>query len=106
MCYVKNLKISVVNEKGIEKKCIFPSDELSDFYDGHGSVSDYQHYIHPWIVKVPNSTYRLDGQVCLKSGVVNHFMDKKKVDNTKINKKRVNNTNFKTNLTVQAVGYF
>jgi hypothetical protein len=44
---VKNLKISVVNEKGIEKKCIFPSDELSDFYDGHGSVSDYQHYIHP-----------------------------------------------------------
>ena len=48
-------------------------------------------------------TYRLDGQVCLKSGVVNHFMDKKKVDNTKINKKSVNNTNFKTNLTVQAV---
>ena len=30
-------------------------------------------------------------------------MDKKKVDNTKTNKKRVNNTNFKTNLTVQAV---
>ena len=48
-------------------------------------------------------TYHLDGQVCLKSGVVNHFIDKKKVDNTKINKKRVNNTNFKTNLTVQVV---
>ena len=30
-------------------------------------------------------------------------MDKKKVGNTKTNKKRVNNTNFKTNLTVQAV---
>jgi hypothetical protein len=30
-------------------------------------------------------------------------MDKKKADNTKTNKKRVNNTNFKTNLTVQAV---
>jgi hypothetical protein len=49
--------------------------------------------------------YRMEGQVCLKSGVVNHLMDKKKVDNTKTNKKRVNNTNFKTNLTVQAVCY-
>ena len=47
--------------------------------------------------------YRLDGQVILKSCVVNHLMDKKKVDNTKTNKKRVNNTNFKTNLTVQVV---
>ena len=27
----------------------FPSDEFSDFYsyDGHGSVLDFQHYIHP-----------------------------------------------------------
>ena len=49
------------------------------------------------------SPYRLDGQVCLKSCVVNHLMDKKKVDNTKTNKKRVNNTNFITNLTVEAV---
>ena len=41
-------KISFVNEKRIDKKCIFPSDEFSDFYDGHGSVLDSQDYIHPW----------------------------------------------------------
>ena len=50
-----------------------------------------------------STTYHLDGQVCLKSCVVNHLMNKKKVENTKTNKKRVNNTNFKTNLTVQVV---
>jgi hypothetical protein len=50
-----------------------------------------------------STTYHLDGQVFLKSCVVNHLMDKKKVDNNKTNKKRVNNTNFKTNLTVQVV---
>jgi hypothetical protein len=42
----------------------------------------------------------------LKIGVVDHFMDKKRVENTKINKKKVDNTKFKTNLTVQAVCIF
>ena len=41
-----------------------------------------------------------------KFGVVDHFMDKKRVDNTTINKKKVDNTKFKTNLTVQAVCIF
>ena len=41
--------MSFVNKKKrIDKKCIFPSDEFSDFYDGHGSVLDSQYYIHPW----------------------------------------------------------
>jgi hypothetical protein len=61
---------------------------------------DYQICRYEKFIKVPLNKYSLDGQVCLKSGVANHFMDKKKVENTKINKKRVNNTNFKTNLTV------
>ena len=29
------------------KTGVFPSDEFCNFYDGHGSVLDSQHYIHP-----------------------------------------------------------
>jgi hypothetical protein len=27
-------------------------DEFCNFHDGHGSVLDSQHYIHPWARKV------------------------------------------------------
>ena len=60
--------------------------------------------------------YHLNSQFSLKFCAVDHFTDKKMVDNHKfqgrikfgcidyfIYKKRVDNTKFKTNLTVQAV---
>ena len=69
-----------------------------------------------------DKSYCLDGQVCikfgfvdplltyeqqtnLKFGIVDHFIDKKRVVNTKINKNRVENTKFNINVTVQAVCY-
>ena len=31
----------------------FPSDEFCNFHDGHGSVLDSQHYIHPCTTVLP-----------------------------------------------------
>ena len=39
----------------------------------------------------------------LKFGVVDHLMDKTKIDGPNVDKKSVVNTKFKTNLTVQAI---
>ena len=55
----------------------------------------------------PLFTYKMVGNIKLnknlKFDVVDHFMDKKRVDHSKINKKRVNNTRVKTNSIDQAV---
>ena len=36
----------------------FPSDELCNFHDSHGSVLDSQHYIHPWTQYVTSMQLR------------------------------------------------
>ena len=40
----------MAQERMVNKNVIFPSDEFCNFLDGHGSVLDSQHYIHPWSV--------------------------------------------------------